>query len=69
METKFATYLHGRALARQPGESDDVTEVDGDIFVQLCLHHFTLFQLLRHWAENKDKSFTTGMSGNALYKV
>lgn len=41
-------HLHGRAVLAQRGEAHDVAEVDGDLIVQLRLHHAALLQALHH---------------------
>lgn len=41
-------HLHGRAVVAEGGEAHDVTEVDGDLVVQLGLHATRLLQRAHH---------------------
>lgn len=47
-------HFHGRAVLTQGGESDDVTEIDRHLLVQLRLHHTGLLQAFHHWAKERN---------------
>lgn len=47
-------HFHWRAVLTQSGESDDVTEIDCHLLVQLRLHHAGLFKAFHHWAKESN---------------